>query len=101
MPAASEVCQCVGGVFNTDTDHTDSGMDADLLSDVVAVLDGDGVDKGVDLLVALLLLDHIDNVLKLGLLGDLLTDRPGHSMTLTYRWAGAQNFTRCLLLMMR
>ena len=88
------MCYCVGGVFNTDTDHTDSGMDADLLSDVVAVLDGDGVDKGVDLLVALLLLDHIDNVLKLGLLGDLLTDRPGHSMTLTYRRAVAQNFRR-------
>ena len=47
-------------------------MDADLLSDVVAVLDGDGVDKGGDLLVALSLLDHIDNVLKLVLLGDLL-----------------------------
>ena len=72
MPAASEVCQCVGGVFNTDTDHTDSGMDADLLSDVVAVLDGDGVDKGGDLLVALSLLHHINNVLKLVLLGDLL-----------------------------
>ena len=69
-------------------------MDADLLSDVVAVLDGDGVDKGGDLLVALLFLDHIDNVLKLGLLGDLLTDRPGHSMTLTYRRAVAQNFRR-------
>ena len=41
------------------------------------------------------------DVLKLGLLGDLLTDRTGHSMTLTYRRAGAQNFTRCLLLMMR
>ena len=66
------MCYCVGGVFNTDTDHTDSGMDADLLSDVVAVLDGDGVNKGGDLLVAFLLLDHIDNVLKIVLLGDLL-----------------------------
>ena len=47
-------------------------MDADLLSDVVAVLDGDGVNKGGDLLVAFLLLDHIDNVLKIVLLGDLL-----------------------------
>ena len=72
MQAASEVCQCVGGVFNTDTDHTDSGMDADLLSDVVAVLDGDGVDKGGDLLVALLLLDQIDNIFKIVILADLL-----------------------------
>ena len=64
-------------------------MEEVLLSDVVAVLVGGCVDKGGDLLVALLFLDHIDNVLKLGLLGDLLTDRTGHSMTLTYRRAGA------------
>ena len=73
-------------------------MDADLLSDVVAVLDGDGVDKGGDLLVALLLLDQIDNVFKIVLLGDLLgLGRSWHSptgFTLTYRRAGAQNFTR-------
>ena len=69
-------------------------MEEVLLSDVVAVLVGGCVDKGGDLLVALLFLDHIDNVLKLGLLGDLLTDRPGHSMTLTYRRAVAQNFRR-------
>ena len=57
-------------------------MDADLLSDVVAVLDGDGVDKGGDLLVALLLLDHINSVLKLVLLGDLLgLGRSWHSPT--------------------
>ena len=57
-------------------------MDADLLSDVVAVLDGDGVDKGGDLLVALLLLDQIDNVFKIVLLGDLLgLGRSWHSPT--------------------
>ena len=82
----------IGSVVNTD--HTDIGMEEVLLSDVVAVLVGGCVDKGGDLLVALLFLDHIDNVLKLGLLGDLLTDRPGHSMTLTYRRAVAQNFRR-------
>ena len=43
-----------------------------VLYNVVAVLDGGGVDKGGDLLVALSLLNHIDNVLKLVLLGDLL-----------------------------
>ena len=43
-----------------------------VLDNVIAVLDGGGVDKGGDLLVALSLLNHIDNVLKLVLLGDLL-----------------------------
>ena len=43
-----------------------------VLDNVVAVLDGGGVDKGGDLLVALSLLHHINNVLKLVLLGDLL-----------------------------
>ena len=43
-----------------------------MLDNVVAVLDGGGVDKDCDLLVALSLLHHIDNVLKLVLLGDLL-----------------------------
>ena len=88
----------IGSVVNTD--HTDIGMEEVLLSDVVAVLVGGCVDKGGDLLVALLFLDHIDNVLKLGLLGDLLLTGL-YSITLTYRRAGAQNFTRCLLLMMR
>ena len=43
-----------------------------VLDNVVAILDGGGVNKGGDLLVALSLLDHIDNVLKLVLLGDIL-----------------------------
>ena len=62
-------------------------MEEVLLSDVVAVLVGGCVDKGGDLLVALLFLDHIDNVLKLGLLGDLLTDRPvQHNTHLKEGW---------------
>ena len=53
----------VGGVGNVD-----GGLGADLLGDVLAVLDGGGVDDGGDLvmalllLVALLLLDNIDNI---------------------------------------
>ena len=42
----------IGSVVNTD--HTDIGMEEVLLSDVVAVLVGGCVDKGGDLLVALL-----------------------------------------------
>merc|ERR1711962_1519461 len=105
----------VGGVGNTD-----GSLGADLLGDVLAVLDGGGVDDGGDLVMALLLLmallnlgalllrhlsavllsnlltmlllDHIDNVVALRLLcrgADLLGDRPGHSMALLHRTAGA------------
>jgi hypothetical protein len=48
--------------------NIDGGLGADLLGDVLAVLDGGGVDNGGDLvmalllLVALLLLDDIDNI---------------------------------------
>merc|ERR1719408_1032944 len=64
----------VGGVGNAD-----GSLGADLLSDVLAVLDGGGVDDGGDLVMALLLLmallnlgtllllDHINNVVALGL----------------------------------
>jgi len=86
----------VGGVGNTD-----GSLGADLLSDVLAVLDGGGVDDGGDLVMALLLLsnlltmlllDHIYNVVALGLLSrgaDLLGDGPGHGMALLHRTAGA------------
>ena len=77
----------VGGVGNTD-----GSLGADLLGDVLAVLDGGGVNDGGDLLVALLLLDHINNVVALGLLSrgaDLLGDGPGHGMALLHRTAGA------------
>jgi len=77
----------VGGVGNTD-----GSLGADLLGDVLAVLDGGGVNDGGDLFVALLLLDHINNVVALGLLSrgaDLLGDGPGHSMALLHRTTGA------------
>jgi len=105
----------VGGVGNTD-----GSLGADLLGDVLAVLDGGGVNDGGDLVMALLLLmallnlgalllrylsavllsnlltmlllDHIDNVVALGLLSrgaDLLGDGPGHGMALLHRTAGA------------
>ena len=77
----------VGGVGNAD-----GSLGADLLGDVLAVLDGGGVNDGGDLLVALLLLDHINNVVALGLLSrgaDLLGDWPGHGMALLHRTAGA------------
>merc|ERR1719430_3124992 len=77
----------VGGVGNTD-----GSLGADLLGDVLAVLDGGGVNDGGDLLVALLLLDHIDNIVALGLLSrgaDLLGDGPWHGMALLHRTAGA------------
>merc|ERR550517_2051633 len=81
----------VGGVGNTD-----GSLGADLLGDVLAVLDGGGVNDGGDLFVALLLLDHINNVVALGLLSrgaDLLGDGPGHSMALLHRTAGASLFS--------
>ena len=84
---SGSVSDNVGGVGNTD-----GSLGADLLGDVLAVLDGGGVDDGGDLLVALLLLDHIDNVVALGLLSrgaDLLGDGPGHGMALLNRTAGA------------
>jgi len=105
----------VGGVGNTD-----GSLGADLLGDVLAVLDGGGVDDGGDLVMALLLLmallnlgalllrhlsavllsnlltmlllDHIDNVVALGLLSrgaDLLGDGPWHGMALLHRTTGA------------
>merc|ERR1711936_722845 len=77
----------VGGMGNTD-----GSLGADLLGDVLAVLDGGGIDNGGDLLVALLLLDHIDNIVALRLLcrgADLLGDGPGHGMVLLHRTAGA------------
>ena len=84
---SGSVSNNVGGVGNTD-----GSLGADLLGDVLAVLDGGGVNDGGDLLVALLLLDHIDNVVALGLLSrgaDLLGDGPGHGMALLHRTAGA------------
>ena len=72
--------------------NTDRGLGADLLGNVLAVLDRGGVNDGGDLLVALLLLDHINNVVALGLLSrgaDLLGDGPGHGMALLHRTAGA------------
>merc|ERR1711962_1646553 len=77
----------VGGVGNTD-----GSLGADLLGDVLAVLDGGGVDDGGDFVMALLLLDHIDNVVALRLLSrgaDLLGDGPLHGMALLHRTAGA------------
>merc|ERR1711973_1080359 len=96
----------VGGVGNTD-----GGLGADLLGDVLAVLDGGGVNDGGDFVMALLLLmalwnlsalllsnlltmlllDHIYNVVALGLLSrgaDLLGDGPWHGMALLHRTAG-------------
>ena len=48
---SGSVSDNVGGVGNTD-----GGLGADLLGDVLAVLDGGGVDDGGDLVMALLLL---------------------------------------------
>jgi len=82
----------VGGVGNVD-----GGLGADLLGDVLAVLDGGGVNDGGDLvmalllLVALLLLDHIDHIVALRFLGrgaDLLGHRPGDGVALLH-WPAA------------
>ena len=77
--------------------NVDGGLGADLLGDVLAVLDGGGVNDGGDfvmallLLVALLLLDHIDHIVALRFLGrgaDLLGHGPGDGVALLH-WPAA------------